>query len=880
MSVDIDVFIKTGHEATDAFINDSFWPSLNTAMLHPVHKSLCLLKLLCLWRDAPFLGDSIIPHVAVLRPKNTLMNNQRCPHVAYLIFVALASLTASACGSSSQDVEVAECNNGDTRSVPCGVKDQGTLHQICVDYLWVNDGRCDDPTECFDGEIRAIENACGWNDRGSLSERCSRGQWTPYDTGLAASCDVSLTPDCACDDPDECTDEDTQTTQCGLGDSGEQHWQCLGGQWVADGMCEGAWPCEEETEGVMPCGLNGRGEQPAICVDHQWVPLGALGRSAELPVPQMDQEGSETSACVDPDVCVDGEQGGTVGCGLENSGSQDALCKEGQWSPKPGAVCKNAWECLEGDTRTENDACGKNMRGTLLFSCAEDHIWTHEDCLDEDVCVDASKDERDCEEYGANNLPMVQHKSCVQGQWGPWGACTDSDRCLSNDGGDFTCGTADNRTGIEYRICDDGYWNTSVCWQRADAIYPAPRGLLISNASHGVLAMGDNTSGTIGDSDLVQQHYNYPVPTRVPDPQTHPEKYSASRTHQCAINANQDVRCWGQNDHGQLGPNALTSSERDPVHVPLPHSARRVAVGQGFSCALLADQDIYCWGQNDQFQLGRSTSQASDPIPARAFEGARLLTAGESHVCAVREGEVYCWGANDVHQASEQELAVIETPTLHPSLSHNPGLDLRPPDDTDMCKPSKEDDTLLSIVAGNKHTVVAWRTAWKESKFGIVLVIPFCTDGNVLRYTHLVGVGSNAHGQLATTSAPSIAEARVLKRIDDRLDQFVPHAAGDTTCLVREKGTSWSLECAGDNQSGQFDDAPGDAESFTAVAADLSDGENISYVALSHHSLCVSLGETGRIRCRGANDYGQLGDGTTDSRTHADFVLHVQESAP
>src|SRR5690625_6182803 len=95
---------------------------------------------------------------------------------------------------------------------------------------------------------------------------------------------------------------------------------------------------------MMLCGLNASGEQQAICVDNVWVPLDAAPRP--LAASNDTESEPEENACDDPDVCVDGEQGGAVACGLENSGTQEAVCKNGKWSPKVGAPCKNAWECL------------------------------------------------------------------------------------------------------------------------------------------------------------------------------------------------------------------------------------------------------------------------------------------------------------------------------------------------------------------------------------------------------------------------------------------------------------------------------------------------------------------------------------------------------
>ena len=41
-----------------------------------------------------------------------------------------------------------------------------------------------------------------------------------------------------------------------------------------------------------------------------------------------------------------------------------------------------------------------------------------------------------------------------------------------------------------------------------------------------------------------------------------------------------------------------------------------VTVGEGFSCAIVAG-DVYCWGRNENGQLGRGAPGNRDVVPAR-----------------------------------------------------------------------------------------------------------------------------------------------------------------------------------------------------------------------------------------------------------------------
>jgi alpha-tubulin suppressor-like RCC1 family protein len=108
------------------------------------------------------------------------------------------------------------------------------------------------------------------------------------------------------------------------------------------------------------------------------------------------------------------------------------------------------------------------------------------------------------------------------------------------------------------------------------------------------------------------------------------------------------VSCWGSNVDGELG---IGNNNTDS---PLPFRARgimhatRVAVGSGFTCALLADQTVQCWGRNDAGQLGDgSTTSRNVPVPIPSLDRVAGLALGEDHACAwLLDGTARCWGNN------------------------------------------------------------------------------------------------------------------------------------------------------------------------------------------------------------------------------------------
>jgi hypothetical protein len=74
-----------------------------------------------------------------------------------------------------------------------------------------------------------------------------------------------------------------------------------------------------------------------------------------------------------------------------------------------------------------------------------------------------------------------------------------------------------------------------------------------------------------------------------------------------------------------------------------------VSVGSDFSCALLDDGRIKCWGSNRGGYFGNGTDVDSYlPVDVVGLsDTAIFLSAGPSTICAIlRNGGVECWGSN------------------------------------------------------------------------------------------------------------------------------------------------------------------------------------------------------------------------------------------
>ncbi len=148
---------------------------------------------------------------------------------------------------------------------------------------------------------------------------------------------------------------------------------------------------------------------------------------------------------------------------------------------------------------------------------------------------------------------------------------------------------------------------------------------------------------------------------------TLPIQLSANGEHTCELNRYRDLRCFGNNEVGQLGTgdkvgrgnSAGQVAALPPISLGTGRKAKKVVTGYWHTCAILDDDSTKCFGGNTGGQLGAKSSAVSlggapgemgDALVAVDF-GTSLkavdLVAGYAHNCALlNNGQVKCWGLN------------------------------------------------------------------------------------------------------------------------------------------------------------------------------------------------------------------------------------------
>ena len=164
---------------------------------------------------------------------------------------------------------------------------------------------------------------------------------------------------------------------------------------------------------------------------------------------------------------------------------------------------------------------------------------------------------------------------------------------------------------------------------------------------------------------------------------------SAGDLHTCALISNGKLRCWGNNENGQLGLNSaenFVGDDEAPSSLPMVAfsygSAAQVALGGNHSCALVqgASSGIICFGKGGFFQTGygQAVDLGTDtdntpltPIPINGTLTPDLLSLGGSHTCfKVDIGDPYCFGKGASGQVGQNATSDVTDTSLLLSIAY------------------------------------------------------------------------------------------------------------------------------------------------------------------------------------------------------------------
>lgn len=174
------------------------------------------------------------------------------------------------------------------------------------------------------------------------------------------------------------------------------------------------------------------------------------------------------------------------------------------------------------------------------------------------------------------------------------------------------------------------------------------------------MCWGRNHFGQLGTADdLDPQPMPEPTPVTVlrePDglPLEDITTLAVGNHRTCAATVSpQAIWCWGSNLDHALGddsapesPDGVDAGRARAVALTPASPVAALESGGHVSCAVLEIGDLWCWGANDQDQIGVASAEPWLP-PTLVASDIADVAIGFDHVCAVAQGgRVLCWGDN------------------------------------------------------------------------------------------------------------------------------------------------------------------------------------------------------------------------------------------
>ena len=289
-------------------------------------------------------------------------------------------------------------------------------------------------------------------------------------------------------------------------------------------------------------------------------------------------------------------------------------------------------------------------------------------------------------------------------------------------------------------------------------------------------------------------------------------------------------------DHDGSGFNGFDRIFIDALKWPLPannvnwtepQQVSDVSMSEDSACAV-ADYDVYCWGFNDQGQLGNgNTIPLSRPVKVTNSENKNFTSVGvgTSHACALADdGSVWCWGYNNYGQLGDSSGMTQHTPVQADfGLSHNISVS-------------------ILEVAANHNCIIGTNTddnteqvwCWGENTRGVI------------------GLDASLSSSSLPTSSPiytaSSSNVIPVEIVTDSSETCILFSNNTVQCIG-----SYNHDNVWINPMGWYE-----LESYGQNVVSISSASSI-------HGKCVKIQNQQPLYCWGSNDYQRLGRGVTES---------------
>ncbi|RMF17645.1 MAG: hypothetical protein D6761_03900, partial [Candidatus Dadabacteria bacterium] len=369
---------------------------------------------------------------------------------------------------------------------------------------------------------------------------------------------------------------------------------------------------------------------------------------------------------------------------------------------------------------------------------------------------------------------------------------------------------------------------------------------------------GQNTYGQLGAARLDIADATQPYPVAFTKPAVDIETAITS----CLVDGQNDLYCWGNNQQGTVGDGAGGEVHPDPVTITAAQGWEKLRAGQGGAgCAIDVMGTLYCWGSSTY--LGNPQyygSWTSNPVNVGDHAWLDASTTGNYSCGISTDTTLWCWGQNGAGQLGTGDFSNTFIPALADGGSTG-WARIRVAANRSCAIRNGE----LYCWGSNGSSVLGVSSTTWAFPDPVPMAIPQPVDvvlgSGSCAVTAAGGLwcwGMNTRGQLGL----GYAGATVTYPVETTFyaDWMTVAVANETTCGIRTGGTLW---CWGGNNYGLL--GIGSSQAFSNVPVQVTVGSGAWEAIGGGNSYFCGLQDDGSIWCWGWNYYGQLGDGTTNS---------------
>ncbi|MBL8941241.1 MAG: hypothetical protein JNM69_42240 [Archangium sp.] len=204
-------------------------------------------------------------------------------------------------------------------------------------------------------------------------------------------------------------------------------------------------------------------------------------------------------------------------------------------------------------------------------------------------------------------------------------------------------------------------WGTGISGQLGSGGFPlavrAPQPMALDSGVSALFVVNDATFTQhqerglrlTGDVPFYGQGAAVPTPVAIGDGGVRVIRTSAN--HGCLIRGNRTLECWGRGFEGQLGVPVSVTNAQPLRAVPGLGEVVDVCTGQSFTCAVIADAGVRCFGAGAFGQLGGGNfNPSTTPVEVIGLAPATQVACHYQTVCALTAQGVFCWGDNALGQ--------------------------------------------------------------------------------------------------------------------------------------------------------------------------------------------------------------------------------------